>query len=220
MNIKDKIVEEIITAEEVKNNLWKAGFRNTEDRRRYNEAHEKVLDLQRTLAINEHKSYCVPLDFPYKCDVGAPLPHLIQNEHKSILLYFLKSAKKDWFGKSVEVISLSETERWIAVLSFKRCQSTRFGAPNDETLEGHPLYGSGLDYYDAYEVKNSDWIKDLEKINSVHSNHSSKYYEKYKHYFFTFHDSIFECVAMDFEVEVVNSTMEKTYYEYCKKLFN
>ncbi len=220
MSIISQKTTELKKAERLKNDLWKNAFRTQEDRQIFNKAHERVLNLQREIAQLENKAFCKPLDgFNFLWDTGAPLPHLVQNEHKTFLLYFLKKNKSDWDGKSVEVISLSETESLIAAIEFKRCQTTRFGAPNDETLDGHPLYGRGLDYYEPFIVEHSDWIKELEKINSVHSNHSSKYYEKYKHYLFAFHDSIFECVATEFEVKVLNSTMKNAYLEYSQKLF-
>ncbi len=40
-----------------------------------------VLVLERELASAKGEQYAVPLDFPVKWCVGAPLPHLIANDH-------------------------------------------------------------------------------------------------------------------------------------------
>ena len=37
----------------------------------------------------------------------------------------------------------------------------------------------------------------VERINSVHNGHRPERYDKLMHFIFTFHDSMFECVARD-----------------------
>jgi hypothetical protein len=56
----------------------------------------------------------------------------------------------------------------IGVVEFKRVASVKKGSPNDEVLHGHPLWGSGLEFYQAHEVRNSPWIKELTDVNRVH----------------------------------------------------
>ena len=48
------------------------------------------------------------------------------------------------------------------------------GGPNDEVLNGHPLYAKGLGGYGPYPVHNSPWISNEEAINSVHAQHKRR----------------------------------------------
>lgn len=72
-------------------------------------------------------------------------------------------------------------------------------APNDEAFEGHPLASRGLKPYSVFEVKNSSWIRRLERMNSVHRCHRPEGYKMLRHFVFAFHDTTFECVAQGFE---------------------
>lgn len=73
--------------------------------------------------------------------------------------------------------------------------SVKMGSPNDEVLEGHPLWGSGLEFYEAHEVKNSPWIKELMDINRVHDQFRESHWNEDRHFILTFHDETLECVA-------------------------
>ncbi len=85
----------------------------------------------------------------------------------------------------------------VALVEFPLVRSFKFGSPNDESLTGHPLKAFGLEYYCAHEVKNSPWVRELEKQNSVHPKHEKeKYISSSKHYIITFQDSTLECVAI------------------------
>ena len=84
----------------------------------------------------------------------------------------------------------------IVVVHFPSCAYLTFGAPNDEAMNGHPLYGHGLKHYSVHEVRNSSLIQSLERKNSVHPRHHREFYLRdKKHYIFTFQDSTLECVV-------------------------
>jgi hypothetical protein len=83
----------------------------------------------------------------------------------------------------------------VALVEFRSCQSFMFGAPNDEAFGGHPLADRGLSPYGAFEIENSSWIRQLERMYSVHSHHRGGWLLTLKHFIFAFHDSTFECVA-------------------------
>jgi len=71
-----------------------------------------------------------------------------------------------------------------------------FGPPNEEALAGHPLNEKGLKPFGAYEILNSSWLNELEKMNSVHPYHvKSEFMKGKRHIVLTFHDSTFECIA-------------------------
>jgi hypothetical protein len=74
-----------------------------------------------------------------------------------------------------------------------------FGPPNDEAFAGHPLSVRGLTPYGVFEVKNSSWVRRLERMNSVHPRHKPERFARLKHFIFTFHDTTFECIAEGFE---------------------
>ena len=54
---------------------------------------------------------------------------------------------------------------------FEHCYAHMFGPPNDEALRGHPLAGRGLRPYAAFEIRQSSWLRRLERMNSVHPRH-------------------------------------------------
>jgi hypothetical protein len=92
------------------------------------------------------------------------------------------------------------------------------GTPNDEVLHGHPLDGRGLHVYGAFSVENSCWIKELEAINSVHSQYSPDAWKGVKHFILCFHDSTFECVARGFKVEKWKASLPSMLAEVCRRL--
>jgi len=78
-----------------------------------------------------------------------------------------------------------------------------FGPPNDEAFGGHPLAHRGLGPYAVFEVRQSSWIRQLERMNSVHRQHEREWFlSNKKHFIFAFHDSTFECIAESFDVQV------------------
>ncbi len=91
----------------------------------------------------------------------------------------------------------------MGIAAFRRCLAHRFGPPNDEALEGHPLYGRGLEMYGAHLVARSSWISELERRNRVHRSHNPELYANWKHYVLCFHDETFECIAEGHSIEVV-----------------
>jgi len=85
----------------------------------------------------------------------------------------------------------------VAVLNFLRPFAHAFGPPNDEALKGHPLYGLGLKPYGNFEVFGSPWARGLERMNRVHPYHNPSRFDALRHFVFTFHDTMFECLALD-----------------------
>jgi hypothetical protein len=118
-------------------------------------------------------------------DVGAPEPIVVADEHRVLLAYRLSEQSERDFG---------DPERW-AIIEIKGCWAHFFGPPNDEALHGHPLYARGLTPYGVFKVRDSSWIRLMERRNRVHDRHDSSRYAKLSHLIFTFHDSTFECVA-------------------------
>ena len=158
----------------------------------YEAAFQRLMGAERRLADAESRPYAVPCECPLSWDIGAPLPTLLQSD-QATFLFFLLSNDDDRVGR-IQFVGLS---------------SSLFGAPNDETFAGHPLHGSGFEPYRAMRVINSPWIKQLEKMNSVHPYHKASAYSALNHYVFPFHDTTFECAAKSFNASEVSGRLSE-----------
>jgi hypothetical protein len=176
----------------------------------YQTANQEVLLLERQLAAAKGEEYAEPCDFPLKWDAGAPMPHLMVNDHRALLAFLLSEPDPAWDGSYVT--SKSPTDEGpdpLGLVEFNRYVSARLGAPNDEVFEGHPLNGKGLEAYGAQRVVNSCWLKEIEAINSVHHMYRPENWRDLHHFIFWFHDSTFECVARSYKVETYRMSMKK-----------
>jgi hypothetical protein len=104
----------------------------------------------------------------------------------------------------------------IALVQFSGCSITKFGYPNDEAYWGIPKYRDCG--YGIYEVKNSNWVKELTDLNrysfpNTPDNNSSR------HFLFMFHDSTFECIAEDLILEVFTEPRSEVFERIRKRLF-
>ena len=138
-------------------------------------------------------------DIP-QSSLGAPLPRILADEHTCLVGFYLEARDPDWDGTYVRVVEPAATGGPVAVVSFPLYRATMFGPPNDEAFSGHPLSSRGLRPYGAFEVHESSWIHQLERMNSVHPQHRPARYLELRHFILAFHDSTFECVAKRYEV--------------------
>lgn len=111
----------------------------------------------------------------------VPRPVLLQSELKCYLL----------FEGCAEA---SPRSKGVAIVSFQRCLVARLGYPNDEALGGNPLYKAGLKQYGVFEVSNSSWEREIQSQNRVVFPKFEM--PKRRHFIVTFHDSMFECIAI------------------------
>jgi hypothetical protein len=88
----------------------------------------------------------------------------------------------------------------LVLIDFEHPAAHYFGGPNDEALHGHPLKARGLDYYGAFEVYNSSWIRALERLNRAHPRHDPRRFDGLRHFIFTFQDETFECVSRSMRI--------------------
>jgi hypothetical protein len=185
----------------------------------YRSAEEAVLASERALAAARGESYAVRFDFPVLWDTGAPLPYLLQNDNRTFLIFFVGDPDPYWDGSHVNVRepgSLAASK--LALVEFKGCISAKMGTPNDEVFHGHPLYGRGLESYRPLRVQNSAWLKEVEKINSVHGAYVPEVWTRRTHYFFGFHDSTFECIAESVVLERREASLPEVLTEVCERL--
>lgn len=175
----------------------------------YRAAHQEVLRLERLNAAGTGDEYAEPCAFPLRWCAGAPMPHLMVSDTKALLAFFLSEPDPAWDGSYVTIKSPGDEQpQPLGLVEFEHCISTKLGTPNDEVFEGHPLNGKGLEAYGAQRVVNSRWLKELEKINSVHRMYRPEFWTDRNHYIFWFHDSTFECVARSFKVETYRISMK------------
>jgi hypothetical protein len=118
------------------------------------------------------------------------------------LAYYLQNTPAGWDGTSVRAVSEDTAGELVALVSFDHPYAHMFGPPNDEAFEGHPLAVRGLQPYSVFEVRDSSWIRRLERMNSVHEHHLPERFAKYRHFIFAFHDTTFECVSEGFSFSV------------------
>ena len=83
----------------------------------------------------------------------------------------------------------------IVILNFKRYIKYTLGIPSNETIQGHPYNKLGMMPYSFYELRNSDLIERLQEVEKIHPYYNSDKRKKHKHYIFTFHDNMFECIV-------------------------
>jgi hypothetical protein len=171
-------------------------------------AHQAVLQAERDLADSKGEPHAVPFNFPVKWDIGAPSPFLLCSEHRAFLTFYVSERDANWDGTYVKVIDPASTNTAsLCLVTFNGYASAKFGHPNDEVLSGHPLAKRGLEGYTAQIVKNSPWLREVAKTNSVHRGDRPESWAALNHYVFWFHDSTFECLAKSYEVELTSESM-------------
>lgn len=186
---------------------------------RYHAALDTQLGLERELAAARGDEYAVPINFPVRWDTGAPQPHILASDADAYVIFHVRTVDPNWDGTYTTVVSPSDPAPGaLGIVKFRGFESFRFGTPNDEVFNGHPLNGKGLDSYTAQEVINSRWIAEMQKINSVHSRYRPENWARQHHYIFWFHDNTFECVASGFQLEVITDSLSHAVHEIVEKL--
>jgi hypothetical protein len=127
---------------------------------------------------------------------NAPSPRLSASEQHLHLAYFGAASR----ATPRTGDRATSGDGGTTLVRFLRPLALLFGPPGDETLHGHPLAERGLKPYSAFRIRDSSWVRALERRNAVHPRHAPERFSKYEHYVFVFQDSTFECVAEGFSV--------------------
>lgn len=148
-----------------------------------------------------------PIDLRVSIDPGAPLPHLVADGLKAVLVFHGGlPLDPDWDGTTVTVVDPNEsTVRRLSWVVFSGVAHVSLGGPNDEALNGHPLFEAGLRHYQAHEVHNSELIASMERRNRVHPNHRPETFASLRHIIITFHDETFDCVCRSWGAGTVDA---------------
>jgi hypothetical protein len=117
------------------------------------------------------------------------------------------SASREAREEYAQVLDLEfRLDELLGLVEFIGVHSVLFGGPNEEALQGHPLYGRGLDFYATHEIHASRWISEAERVNSVHPHHQGGWHQTLRHFVITFHDETLECLARDVRAETCQSS--------------
>jgi hypothetical protein len=162
----------------------------------------------RVYEVDDRDTVVEILDVP-RPDVGAPLPHLISDEHHVLLAYLINEPDLDWDGSYVNMVGPDTGDQLVALVRFESPNAHMFGPPNDEAFSGHPLASCGLSPYAVFEINDSSWLRRLERMNSVHPHHDRvRFMANRRHFVFAFHDTTFECIAKGFTFEVTRASLQ------------
>jgi hypothetical protein len=174
----------------------------------YRIAQSNLLKLERELAAARNEEYAEPFGFPVTWDAGAPLPQLVCNDYRVCLGFYCAQVNPEWHGQSIKLVNpADEQTELLALVEFEHCVAAKLGSPNDEVFHGHPLNGKGRETYAAQRVVNSKWLKEIERINSVHYCYDPTQWLDDQHFIFWFHDSTFECIAKSYKLELLQTSM-------------
>ncbi len=166
------------------------------DRHELLQLHDEVLHAERALAAAKGEPYAVPWPWPEDWTFSIePSPLVLGDGLNALVLY--------------EALGTEPVPRRIAILTFEDCESMKLGAPNDEVIEGHPLFGKGIDVGGAYMVENSPWLGELEAMNRNHPQYDPAVWRALRHYLLFFKDYAFECVARQVSSQIVEGSMRE-----------
>ncbi|HEX2204302.1 MAG TPA: hypothetical protein VHG91_13420 [Longimicrobium sp.] len=160
----------------------------------------------------------VPVGDVPRVNEGAPLPVVVASEFRLSLVYLMQERPLDQDGSRMRIVSADTGDLLFAAVEFRHAHAHLFGPPNDETILAHPLAGRGIHPNGAFAVEGSSWIRALERMNSVHEQHSPWRFRGLTHYLFTFIDSTFECAAEDFTVSVHHGSLRDVVAEVAGRL--
>ena len=154
---------------------------------------QRQLGLERSTAAELGLPYAEHIDLEATWDAGAPMPVLLSGLRTFVAFYL--SARDPLPGGTNSRVRDLQADRGIGIVEFKRMTSVKIGSPNDQVRRGHPLWGSGLEYDRAHEVRNSPWITELMNVNRVHDSFDESRWSGTRHFVLTFRDETLECVA-------------------------
>lgn len=153
--------------------------------------------------IDERDTITDLADLPKAC-AGAPAPLVLADEDILLLSYFMPAS----------VAGEHDQKRSVAVVQFHRSLMHLLGPPNDEAIQGHPLWCRGLESYGAYQVNDSSLLRRVAAMNYVHPRNNPAAFDRLHHYIITFHDSTFECLAESYDFSIHEMPTEGDRYAY------
>lgn len=109
---------------------------------------------------------------------------------------------------------IDDPDQRAIVLFWTGAHYRLMGAPNDEALSGHRLYGRGLEkIYFTGEVQDSELVASLAKQNSVHPQHNPERFAKLVHHIVLTKAETVEVVAESLIVKRLPGSTGKAAHE-------
>jgi hypothetical protein len=169
---------------------------------------DELHQAERLFAAERGEQYAEVLDTGGAWDAGAPLPHLLAGPHSTYIVCYARDVDPSWDGTYVTMRSpADEDASSLLLIEIVRCHEVRMGGPNDEAINGHALHGRGLGGYQAHEVRNSEWLESVIRVNSVHPHHSDAPFRRLHHYVLPFHDEMIEALGQAIQVTHVQGSI-------------
>lgn len=155
----------------------------------------QIQQTRRQLLLERGEETVMPIAWSPLWDVCTPTPQVLSSGRRLFLLYHAHCIT----GENCPIVAVTE---------FKDYEAYRFSGFNGEMIENHPYRERGLEAYAAHIVVNSLWVRREQGINVVPPLHDDCSWDIYRHYFLTFPDNLFECLAKDHEVTIFPGDME------------
>ena len=153
----------------------------------------------------------------YPINIGAPEPIIICIGFDLILLFYV-----DLFDLPKITNNLKErdidSDVGVAIMKFKKRYIHKFGIPNDEVIVGHPYYKIGLKPYSFFSVNDSDWVREIKRIEAHHPYFNKQSFDNLNHYIITFKDNTFECISEDYSIEYSFTNIRDTFNKVIKEI--
>ena len=143
--------------------------------------HDAVLEAEVNLAKARSQPYAIRINLGI--ETGREAPIVLCADLVTVLICEVFRRRDD---------GIKEVAGY-AVVEFTLCHWSTFGYPNDEAIDGHPMYGKGFDAYGAFEVFNSPWTARMTEQNRVAFPDTKKC--PCRHLILSFHESTFECLV-------------------------
>ena len=75
------------------------------------------------------------------------------------------------------------------------------GYPNEEVYMHSELYSENeIHKHRLYALPDSDWIKEMDKMNEVHDRHRPGMLKDHVHFMIFFQDEVFECISTSYKL--------------------
>lgn len=157
------------------------------------------------------------INIKYPINMGAPEPIIISAGFNLILIFYVDLFD---FPKMTDKLRERniENDSGVAIIKFKKRYIHKFGTPNDELIIGHPYYKLGLKPYSFFSVNDSDWIKEIKRIQALHPYFNEQIFDNLNHFVITFKDNTFECISEDYSIEYSFDSMQKVFNKIVKEV--
>lgn len=153
---------------------------------------ERLLELERQLCRHRGEEFADELDV--KIGVGFEWHVVVGFTSEPVL--FCPLLKPEGAKRSV-------------AFEFVESVETSFGGLNDEVLEGHRLYGRGLDVCGFFVVRNSAWKRSVQAAMKRHPSYDEPRWERIEHFLFRDKAGELSCLATGFRSRLLEESVQE-----------